>query len=44
MMAGNSSSFLDYNELTRKVIQALRHIDGRMRLKDSSPGAGANDS
>jgi hypothetical protein len=44
MMVGNSSSLLDYNELTRKVIQALRHIDGRMRLKDSSCGAGANGS
>lgn len=34
IMAGSSSSLLDYNELTRRVIQALRHIDDRMRLKD----------
>ncbi|TJW02179.1 MAG: hypothetical protein E5W97_21565 [Mesorhizobium sp.] len=31
VMTGSSSTLKDYNELTRKVIQALRHIDGRMR-------------
>lgn len=44
IMAGSSSSLKDYNELTRKVIQALRHIDGRMRLKGPSPSSGASDS
>jgi len=39
IMAGDSSSLLDYNELTRKVIQALRHIDDRMRLKPPPPSA-----
>ncbi|RUU61047.1 hypothetical protein [Mesorhizobium sp. M2C.T.Ca.TU.002.02.1.1] len=43
VMAGSSSSLRDYNELTRRVIQALRHIDGRMRLKGPSPSSGASD-
>ncbi|MBZ9952865.1 MULTISPECIES: hypothetical protein [unclassified Mesorhizobium] len=42
--AGSSSSLTDYNDLTRRVIQALRHIDDRMRLKDPSPSSGASDS
>ncbi len=33
IMAGSSNTLMDYNELTRKVIQALHHIDDRMRLK-----------
>lgn len=43
-MIGTSSSLLDYNDLTRKVIQALRHIDGRMQLKDSSSSAASSVS
>lgn len=42
--AGSSSTLMDYNELTRKVIQALRHIGDRMRLKDPSPSAAASES
>ncbi|RWO41331.1 MAG: hypothetical protein EOS11_18305 [Mesorhizobium sp.] len=44
IMAGSSSSLKDYNEITRKVIQALRHIDDRMRLKGPSPSSGAGDA
>jgi hypothetical protein len=44
VIAGRSSTLMDYNELTRKVIQALRHIGDRMRLKDPSPSAAAGDS
>ncbi|MDX8526992.1 hypothetical protein RFM68_21045 [Mesorhizobium sp. MSK_1335] len=41
---GSSSTLKDYNELTRKVIPALRHVDDRMQLKDSSPSFGASDT
>jgi len=44
IIAGNSTTLMDYNELTRKVIQALRHIGDRMRLKDPSLGAAASVS
>ncbi|MBZ9857068.1 hypothetical protein LB566_25070 [Mesorhizobium sp. CA13] len=44
VMTGSSSTLKDYNELTRKVIQALRHIDDRMRLKDAFPNAGTSDT
>ena len=44
IMTGRSSTLKDYNELTRKVIQALRHIDDRMRLKGASSSAGASDT
>jgi len=44
IMTGNSSSLMDYNELTRKVIYALRDIDPRMRLKGPSPDSAAVNS
>ncbi|PBB39610.1 hypothetical protein [Mesorhizobium sp. WSM3868] len=44
IMTGSSSTLMDYNELTRRVIAALRHIDDRMRLKGASSSDGASDS
>lgn len=35
--AGSSRTLMNYEELTQKVIQALRHIGDRMRLKGPPP-------
>lgn len=40
IMSGSSSTLKRYEELTRRAIQALRHIDDRMQLKGSSASSG----